>query len=225
MNDTDPRRIRQMFEEISPRYDFLNHLLSMNLDRAWRREVSRRCPSHGTILDVCTGTGDLAFAIRREGRTVIGADFTHGMLRLARGKSRQVPFLAADTLRLPFRDNTFEATTVAFGIRNTADPLAALQEMRRVVKPGGKVLVLEFAMPRCSMIARPYLFYFRHILPLMGNAISQSRRNAYGYLNASAETFPAGESFLDLMRQAGLGEAQFQTLTLGTVMLYTGRKI
>jgi demethylmenaquinone methyltransferase/2-methoxy-6-polyprenyl-1,4-benzoquinol methylase len=227
-------RIRRMFDGIAPRYDLLNHLLSLNVDRSWRRRVVRMVPaSTGPVLDVCTGTGDLAFEYDRacDGRVpIVGADFAGEMLAAAVEKSRRrgshprIGFVQADAQRLPFADNTFEAVAVAFGLRNVTDTDRGLSEMARVARPGGKVAVLEFSRPRHWLFGRAYRAYFRYLLPLVGQLFSRSGDKAYAYLPASVMEFPDGEALAERMRAVGLRDVSFAPFTLGIATLYVGNK-
>jgi demethylmenaquinone methyltransferase/2-methoxy-6-polyprenyl-1,4-benzoquinol methylase len=204
-----------MFGHIAPSYDLLNHLLSLNIDRYWRWWTTRLVPPAGEapVLDLCTGTGDLALAYDRAsaGRVpIVGADFCHEMLVRAiektrrRGAAARVRYLEADAQRLPFPADHFQITTVAFGLRNVTDPDRGLAEMVRVTRPGGRVAVLEFSRPRHWLFGRLYRFYFTHILPAVGQAISRSRESAYRYLPASVGEFPDGEALAERMRGHGL---------------------
>src|SRR5947209_5637888 len=181
-----------MFGAIAPTYDLLNHLLSLNIDRYWRRRTTRLVAPQGDgpILDLCTGTGDLALAYDRAAHgqvSILGADFCHEMLILACQKtnrkhaSDRVRYLEADAQRLPFPDNHFQITTVAFGLRNVTDTDRGLAEMVRVTRPGGRVAILEFSQPRGWLFGRIYRFYFRYVLPLIGQMISRSKDNGYRY--------------------------------------------
>ncbi len=228
-------RIRRMFGNIAPSYDLLNHLLSLNIDRFWRWRTTRLVPpvAGAPILDLCTGTGDLALAYDRAAARqapVIGADFCHEMLVLAgrkaqrRGAAGRVRFLEADAQRLPFPDNAFQITTVAFGLRNVTDTDRGLAEMVRVTRPGGKVAILEFSRPRHWLFGRLYRFYFRHLLPFIGQAISRSKDNAYNYLPASVLEFPDGEALAERLRGHGLTDVRWYPFTFGIATLYVGTK-
>jgi demethylmenaquinone methyltransferase/2-methoxy-6-polyprenyl-1,4-benzoquinol methylase len=224
-------RIRRMFGDIAPRYDLLNHLLSLNIDRSWRKRTTRLVPPDGDapILDVCTGTGDLALAYRGVGGErlpVIGADFCHPMLVRAMTKTTngQVKFVEADAQALPFPDDTFQITCVAFGLRNVTDTDRGLAEMVRVTKPGGRVAILEFSKPRHWLFGRLYRFYFTHVLPRFGQAVSRNRDDAYRYLPASVLEFPDYEALTAKMEQHGLCQTRFHALTFGIATLYVGVK-
>jgi demethylmenaquinone methyltransferase/2-methoxy-6-polyprenyl-1,4-benzoquinol methylase len=227
-------RIRRMFDGIAPRYDLLNHLLSLNVDRAWRRRTVRAVPATtGPVLDLCTGTGDLAFEYDRAGGgrlPVVGADFAGEMLTRAvvkskrRGSHPRVRFVQADAQRLPFADDTFEVVAVAFGLRNVTDYDRGLAEMARVARPGGRVAVLEFSRPRHWLFGRAYRAYFRYVLPLVGQLFSRSGDKAYEYLPASVMEFPDGEALAERMRTAGLRDVRFTPLTFGIATLYVGTK-
>jgi demethylmenaquinone methyltransferase/2-methoxy-6-polyprenyl-1,4-benzoquinol methylase len=233
--DKRETRIRSMFGNIAPSYDLLNHLLSLNVDHYWRWRTTRAVPptGDGPILDLCTGTGDLALAYDRAagGRVpIVGADFCHPMLVRAAAKAHQhraggrIRFLEADAQKLPFPDNHFQIVTVAFGLRNVTDTDRGLAEMVRVTRPGGRVAVLEFSQPRGRLFARLYRFYFRNVLPLVGQMISRSKDNAYRYLPASVQEFPDGDALAERMRRAGLTAVCWQPLTFGIATLYVGTK-
>lgn len=233
--DKREERIRRMFGHIAPSYDLLNHLLSGNVDRYWRWRTTRLVPPRGTepILDLCTGTGDLAFAYDRAaaGRVpIVGADFCHEMLVLARAKaekrgvSERVRFMEADAQRLPFAEDTFQIVTAAFGLRNVTDTDRGLAEMARVTRAGGRVAVLEFSQPRGRVFGELYRFYFRRVLPAVGQAISRSQENAYRYLPASVLDFPDGEILAGRLRGHGLRDVRWYPLTLGIATLYVGSR-
>ncbi len=239
--DKSERRIREMFGEISGRYDFLNHTLSLGVDYSWRRKTVRAVPRDvaGPILDVCTGTGDLALAFwkRFQGRVrVVGADFTHQMLALAAAKRdrRGIPdrpgerepltFLEADTQQLPFASDTFAAVSVAFGLRNVTDTRRGVREMLRVCRPGGQVLILEFGMPSNRVFGALYRWYFKSILPRIGQLFARNRQSAYHYLPNSVAEFPHGERLVALLEDCGLQHVTFRPLTFGVAGLYVGTK-
>ena len=223
--------IRSMFAAVAPGYDRANRALSLGIDVLWRRRTVRAV---GVVrgeqgLDVCTGTGDLCFALHAAGAAMVGADFCTPMLERACAKNRRhdsggsAPrFLAADAMALPFPTAAFDFATVAFGIRNVSDPLAALREMSRVVRPGGRVVVLEFTRPRVPLLGAAYWFYFRRILPRLGAWISGARNGAYHYLHDSVVAFPEREQFLALMQQAGLQQPTARLLTGGIAAIYRG---
>jgi demethylmenaquinone methyltransferase/2-methoxy-6-polyprenyl-1,4-benzoquinol methylase len=230
-------RIRRMFGQIAPWYDFLNHALSLNVDRAWRARTTRLVPpapaDAGPILDLCTGTGDLALAYDRAANgavPVVGADFCPEMLVRAQEKARaagaggRVRFVQADAQALPFPADTFQLVAVAFGLRNVTDTDRGLAEMVRVTRPGGRVAVLEFSRPRGRVFGRLYSFYFRHVLPRVGQLLSRSRENAYKYLPESVLRFPDYEALTERMRSHGLTEVRYVPLTLGIATLYVGVK-
>jgi demethylmenaquinone methyltransferase / 2-methoxy-6-polyprenyl-1,4-benzoquinol methylase len=220
--------VRAMFTAIAPRYDLLNHLLSLNIDRGWRRRaVARvrwaRAPG-GTYLDACAGTLDLAAELAAQpaftGR-VVGADFVVPMLKLGRGKERDVRPVGADTLRLPFADGAFDGGTVGFGIRNLVDVDAGFRELRRVLKPGARLVVLDFTLPSASPVRALYLFYFRHVLPLIGRTVSK-HTDAYSYLPDSVLQFPTPEALAERMAVAGFVDVEYERLTLGVTALHWG---
>jgi demethylmenaquinone methyltransferase/2-methoxy-6-polyprenyl-1,4-benzoquinol methylase len=226
-----------MFGEIAPRYDLMNHLLSGGVDVYWRwRTVQAVAPEgDAPILDVCSGTGDLAMAYQRRagGRArVVATDFTHEMLVRATAKQQcdsrsnepAISFLEADTLHLPFADDQFQIVSVAFGLRNVADTPAGLREMTRVCRPGGRVAVLEFSIPRNRLFGAVYRWYFRQILPRLGQWLARNRESAYQYLPESVSQFPDGASLAALMEQCGLSNVVFRPLTGGIATLYVGTK-
>jgi len=223
-----------MFGEIAPRYDLLNHLLSAGIDRRWRTKTVRRVPAEGTapILDLCTGTGDLALAYARatEGRVpIFGADFCHEMLTRADVKAQRdaatpLSFVEADAQRLPFADETFQLVTVAFGLRNVTDTDRGLAEMTRVCRPAGRVAVLEFSLPEQPLLRSVYGWYFRRVLPRIGQLLARNRQSAYNYLPESVQEFPSGEALAARMRAAGLSRVEFERLTFGVATLYVGTK-
>jgi demethylmenaquinone methyltransferase/2-methoxy-6-polyprenyl-1,4-benzoquinol methylase len=235
--DKRDARIRRMFGQIAPWYDCLNHLLSLNIDKRWREKTAKLVPAgkadDGPILDLCTGTGDLALTYDRStGGTVpiFGADFCREMLVIATHKARKtgvndrVHFVEADAQALPFPSNTFQLVTNAFGLRNIADPDRGLAEMVRVVRPGGRIAILEFSRPRHWLFGRLYRWYFRYALPLIGQLLSRSKESAYRYLPESVLKFPDYESLAAKLRSIGLQEVSFTPLTFGIATLYVGMK-
>jgi demethylmenaquinone methyltransferase/2-methoxy-6-polyprenyl-1,4-benzoquinol methylase len=224
----------RMFDRIARRYDLLNRLLSCRCDVAWRNKVAEYLPdrSNQCVLDIATGTADLLLSLFRRSRQVgsgIGIDMSPKMLELAREKiagrqlDNKISLVRADALRLPFANGSFDAVTIGFGIRNVPDVPAALAEMHRVLKPGGKVLVLEFSLPRNRLMRRLYPFHLRGIIPRLGALISGDGY-AYRYLNETVETFPYGDQFCDLMKQAGFCNVSAVPLTFGIATIYHGSR-
>jgi demethylmenaquinone methyltransferase/2-methoxy-6-polyprenyl-1,4-benzoquinol methylase len=224
-----------MFDAIAPRYDLLNHVLSGGLDVYWRARAIRTLGFSGreTVLDLCTGTCDLAIAAlgRRNGRAlrVIGLDFAGAMLEIGHRKLRdrrlegRVSLVQADAMHLPLAAGVVDAVTMAFGIRNVADPAAACREIARVLRPGGRLAVLEFSMPRVPLVRGAYTWYFRHVLPRIGRAVSR-HHEAYAYLPASVGAFLTPGEFAALVGGAGFSGVRAVPLTLGVVYLYTAVK-
>ncbi|TWT94583.1 bifunctional demethylmenaquinone methyltransferase/2-methoxy-6-polyprenyl-1,4-benzoquinol methylase UbiE [Stieleria varia] len=233
--DKSNQRVREMFRQIAPRYDLMNHVLSLNIDKYWRWRTVRRLNMIAgvPILDTCTGTGDLAIAIAGkapEGVDVVGSDFCHAMLEIARDKrksgtpSEDINFLEADSQKLPFGDNRFQCVTVAFGLRNVTDTDLGLREMTRVCRPGGQVVVLEFSKPRLFGLRQIYGFYFRHVLPRIGQLFARNDKSAYKYLPESVGEFPDGAELAERMTAAGLRDVTFTPMTFGVCTLYIGVK-
>jgi len=231
--DKSNDRVRTMFSEIAPNYDRMNHLLSMNTDRYWRWRTVRKCAPNRTdpILDVCTGTGDLAFSFHSYtgGEVeVVGSDFCYPMLAVGveKGKKteRSVRFVEADSQALPFKDNYFQVVSVAFGLRNVADTDLGLREMTRVCKPGGKIAILEFSNPRYQPIKGLYGWYFKNVLPKVGQMLARNDSSAYKYLPESVGEFPCYEKLTERMLAAGMSSAKFYPLTFGIATLYIGIK-
>jgi demethylmenaquinone methyltransferase/2-methoxy-6-polyprenyl-1,4-benzoquinol methylase len=221
----DPARVREMFDRISPRYDVMNRIMSFGLDGHWRAVAVRRArlAAGDQALDVCCGTGDLALALRRRvgpaGR-VVGADFAEEMLAVARRKSGAVEWVAADALALPFADGAFAAATVAFGVRNLADHRAGFAELRRVVRPGGRVVCLELTDPPAPIAPFARLWSDR-MVPLLGRLVAGDAE-AYRYLPASIHRFPRPAELAAVIRAAGLVDVGYQRLFPGVVALHVG---
>ncbi len=220
-----------MFNAIAPQYDFLNHFLSFGIDRYWRRRLVRHVRSHhpAHLLDVATGTGDLAILLQRKtGAAVTGVDIAEGMLEVARKKTLNsqlsiINYQLASATALPFPDNTFDAVTVAFGVRNFDNLQQGLSEMQRVLRPGGIVTILEFTTPRTRPVRLLYRWYSRYIIPLLGRLVSKHAA-AYSYLPASVEAFPQREKFLAELEHAGFQTTNYKTLTCGICGFYTAVK-
>lgn len=224
----------KMFDRIASRYDLLNRLLSFRQDVGWRKRMARRLPEGDAlhVLDLATGTCDVLLGLYRETGRIskgVGLDMSANMLTLGRDKlERQrvlgpLTLLRADAEEIALRDNTFDAATIAFGIRNVPDVPKALRDIRRTLKPNGRALILEFSLPANRMFRALYLFYFRHVLPAVGGLVSGDR-SAYQYLNASVEQFPYGEAFCELLRDAGYRNVAATPLTFGIATLYEGEK-
>ena len=221
--DKSPSSVASMFSRIAHRYDALNHLLSFNADRRWRAGAARRVNgSHRRVLDLATGTGDLASALARDGRTVVGADFCLDMLAGARRKGAVALLSAADALALPFPDAAFDAVTIAFGVRNFVDLRARLAEIERVLRPGGLLVVLEFSQPS-GPAGAAYKVYSDRVLPWIGGLLSGSPE-AYRYLNRSARVWPDRATLSAVLREAGFADVAAAAMTFGIVALHTARK-
>lgn len=228
-----------MFDAIAPRYDLLNHLLSAGIDRRWRTRliVSLQLTGRETLIDVCTGTADVALEARRGGTTgphgvaarVLGVDFAGAMLALglrkvrAAGEDRRIALVRGDAMRIPAPDACADAATVAFGVRNVQNIDVACRELARVLRPGGRLAILEFSVPRMAGLGALYTWYFRRVLPLVGRFIS-GHSGAYTYLPASVGSFPPPSEFVTLLRHSGFVEVRAVPLTLGIVYLYTARR-
>lgn len=225
--------IAKMFNRISPKYDRLNHLLSFNIDKTWRRKTAKAVAKSQpeTILDLATGTADLAIALAKYNPKahIIGVDFSEKMLAIGKekvkkqGLENQIDLRLGDAAALPFENQSFDAVTVAFGVRNFEDLQQGLSEICRVLKPNGQVFILEFSMPEKFPIKQAYQLYFKHILPKIGKQVSKDAW-AYSYLPESVERFPKPATFLQTLYENGLHEATARSLTWGIATLYTARK-
>lgn len=229
---TKKQQVAEMFNNISKRYDFLNHFLSLGIDILWRKRAIRQLKSHQPklILDIATGTGDLAIeALKLNPEKVIGVDISEGMLEVGRNKmielgvEDQVEMRLGDSEQLLFEDNKFDAVVVAFGVRNFENLEKGLADMRRVLKDGGKLVVLEFSKPTKFPMKQLYGFYFKAILPLIGKIVS-SDNAAYTYLPESVAEFPYGQKFLDILKKTGYKETKCKPLTFGISSIYTASK-
>ena len=227
-------KVQEMFDHIAPTYDKLNHLMSLNVDKAWRRQALKEIVD-GTpqrILDVACGTGDSTIAIAKaaaEGSEVIGADISEGMMALIRGKAEKagvadrIKLQVADGEALPFEEEAFDRVTCAFGIRNFEHKEKGLEEFLRVLRPGGKAVILELSVPRSRVVRWGYDLYFTHLLPRIGGAVSGDRA-AYRYLPASVHRFPAPKDFCRMLEEAGFEGVRCRTFTFGLCRLFVGQK-
>jgi demethylmenaquinone methyltransferase/2-methoxy-6-polyprenyl-1,4-benzoquinol methylase len=224
-----------MFASIARRYDFLNHFLSLNIDRSWRRFTTQAVPPQPgvPVLDCCTGTADLALAYDRAAQglaPVVAADFCPEMLDLGRrkiqrqGADARVLLIEGDAQRLPVAADTFGVVCVAFGLRNVHDTTRGIDEMIRAARPGGRVAILEFSKPRGRILGRLYLAFFRHVLPRVGQALAPNDDQAYHYLPRTVLEFPDGQEMLELLASRGLADLTMHPLTLGVATLYVGTK-
>jgi demethylmenaquinone methyltransferase / 2-methoxy-6-polyprenyl-1,4-benzoquinol methylase len=225
-------QVAQMFDNISPKYDLLNHLLSGGIDILWRKKAVKmlRKAQPQTILDIATGTGDFAIeALALKPQKIVGVDISEGMLRVGRekisklGMENVIELRSGDSERLPFDDNTFDAVIVSFGVRNFEHLEKGLRDMQRVLKPGGTCLVLEFSKPRRFPFKQLYQFYFKYILPLIGRLVSKDT-SAYSYLPESVQAFPDGDDFLAIYQRAGFQNTSCTALTFGISSIYSGQK-
>lgn len=225
------KAVREMFAGIAGRYDLLNHVLSLNIDKRWRKVVANRLRSildsdSAVVLDVACGTGDLSIELDKGAKArIMGTDFCRPMLAVAKTKSvdgtQAIPYIEADALRLPFGDEAFDAVTIAFGLRNLANVPDGLHELRRIIKPGGSLVVLEFSAPVIPGFGHLFNFYFSHILPRIGGAVSGSR-GAYEYLPDSVAKFPNQKGLKLLMQESGFSDVTFQNLTGGIAAIHSG---
>ena len=235
----EKQHIGSLFDRIAPTYDGLNHGLSLNIDRLWRRKTVSLMPPAEHVLDVAIGTADLTIAMLRAGKAqrVTGIDLSREMMRIGEEKltpkqgaaqtgtpgAKPVNFVYANAQSMPFDDASFDGVTCAFGCRNFSDLDAGLREMYRVLRPGGQVTILEFSYPSNKLIRWGYDLYFSHVLPLVGRLVSHDK-TAYTYLNKSVKSFCWGEDFLRHLTQAGFQDARFETLTFGIATIYIAKK-
>ncbi len=225
-------QVEEMFNNISPHYDRLNHILSMNIDKRWRKNVikilKKRHPK--SILDVATGTGDFALqAARLDVEKITGVDLSDGMLNIARKKVKEkgledkIELIKGDSEALPFEDNQFDASIVTFGVRNFENLEQGLTEIKRVLKPTGKIVVLEFSTPRVFPFKQLYHFYFNKILPAIGTLLSKDN-SAYKYLPESVKRFPDGKEFTTILDRIGFVDTSYKLQTFGVATIYVGQK-
>jgi demethylmenaquinone methyltransferase / 2-methoxy-6-polyprenyl-1,4-benzoquinol methylase len=233
MHSPSRKNVRSIFNQIAFRYDLLNHLLSFGIDKRWRNKLINMIAhiSHESLLDLATGTGDLIIGMAKQLphlKETKGIDLSENMLEIAKEKAKKVKnhkimLEVGDIQDLNIKANTFDVVTIAFGIRNVEDTNRGIQEMVRVLKPGGSLYILEFSLPKSWIIRKFYLFYFRHVLPLIGGLLSGSK-SSYTYLNQTVESFPYGEEFVELLTKTKLCETKATPLTFGIATIYQGKK-
>ena len=223
-------QVAEMFDNISKRYDLLNHLLSLGIDKGWRKKVVKlvRQANASKVLDVATGTGDLAIALKKGADAdVTGLDISSGMLEVGKDKiakqNLNIEMVLGDGENLPFDDNTFDAVTVAFGVRNFENLEKGIKDIHRVIKPGGQIVVLEFSQPEKAPFKQIYNFYFKNILPGIGKLVSKDSR-AYTYLPESVQVFPYGDAFNRVLSACGFTDPQCRPVTMGIASIYTAKK-
>ena len=225
--ENEKQHIGQLFDRIAGTYDGLNHLLSLNIDRCWRRKAVKPMHSAEIMLDVAIGTADLTIELLKQGkaRQITGIDLSRQMMAIGekkvakRGYAQHVHFDYGSAQQMPYSDEAFDAVTCAYGVRNFANMDEGLSEMHRVLRPGGELMILEFSYPTNPFIRRAYDLYFSHILPFVGNLFSKDK-SAYSYLNRSVKSFPYGEAFCEHLRQAGFTDITFKPLTFGITTIY-----
>jgi demethylmenaquinone methyltransferase / 2-methoxy-6-polyprenyl-1,4-benzoquinol methylase len=227
------KKVREMFERISPKYDFLNHFLSINIDKRWRRLVRKSLVNvlndkNALVLDVACGTGDLSIELQKDSAAkIIGTDFCRPMLSIANEKNEPqanaIPYVEGDAMSLPFPDETFDALTIAFGLRNLSNWENGLRELNRVLKPNGKLVVLEFSEPIVPGFRQAYNLYFNKILPKIGGAFS-GETSAYQYLSDSVSRFPNQKSLKEMMTKVGFSNVDYKNLTGGIAAIHSGTK-
>lgn len=230
----DKKDVWKMFDRIAGRYDLLNRMLSFGQDKLWRKKLSKLLPDKEnlSVLDLASGTADILITISEKNKNLsfgVGLDMAGEMLEVGQNKitklnlDSKLTLIRSDAMNIPLVDNSFDAVTIAFGIRNMVDVNKSLFEMHRILKKDGKALILEFSLPQNSLIRGLYLFYFRYILPLVGSIISGDDY-AYRYLNRTVETFPYGEEFCKLMEESGFKNVRQEKLTFGVAAIYSGHK-
>ncbi len=221
------KAVREMFSGIAGKYDFLNHLLSANIDKRWRKLVSKKLTDvlenpKAKVLDVACGTGDLAVELKKNAKAkIIGTDFCRPMLEIAYKKDAEIPFIEADGMNLSFEEKTFDAVTIAFGLRNFSNWKDGLIELHRILKTGGKLVILEFSSPVLPGFRQAFQFYFSHVLPRIGGAVSGSR-GAYEYLPDSVSKFPDQKNLASMMREIGFTDVEYRNLTGGIAAIHSG---
>lgn len=233
MNVKDKSDVGKMFDNIAKRYDFLNHFLTLNIDKTWRKKAVKQLQTkeQAIYLDIASGTGDLAIAIakRKNPKQVIGIDISEGMLEIGREKVKRLGLDSIISLQLdnseslPFNNNLFDAATIGFGIRNFENSSKGLDEIYRILKPDGELVILEFSRPQNTIIRWIYDIYFRHVLPFIGKLLSK-HSSAYNYLPESVIHFPYGQEFVNMMDKSGFKDITYQSLTFGIAMIYRGIK-
>ena len=226
------RAVREMFSGIAKKYDFLNHFLSVNIDKRWRRKVAVKLrdildDKNAVVLDVACGTGDLSLELGSNAKArIIGTDFCRPMLKIAKEKTRKqsqkIPYIEGDALNLSFADESFDAVTIAFGLRNLANFEDGIRELKRILKPNGKLVILEFSAPRVPGLRQTFQFYFSHILPRIGGAFSGSR-GAYEYLPDSVSKFPDQKRLVEMLKNEGFSDVEYKNLTGGIAAIHIGR--
>lgn len=223
----------KIFDEIAGTYDLLNRILSCGIDVYWRRKLLKNLPQRNNLiaLDLATGTGDVALVLAKSPKIdkITGLDLSRGMVELGKvkvkkaNKENKIALHIGDGCNIPAADSTVDVVTISFGIRNFPDPQKSLREIYRVLKPNGRVMIMEFGLPKNKLVHAVYMFYFRHLLPFVGNLLSK-HRDAYTYLNETVEDFAYGDDFTAWMKEAGFNNARFEELTFGIANLYIGDK-
>ncbi len=227
------RAVREMFSGIANKYDFLNHFLSVNIDKSWRRKVSAKLRNilddeNAVVLDVACGTGDLSIELQQNSKAkVFGTDFCRPMLAIAKDKTvkqnEKIPYVEGDAMNLSFAESSFDAVTIAFGLRNLSNVEDGIHELKRILKPNGKLVILEFSEPRIPGLKQSFQFYFSHILPRIGGAFSGSR-GAYEYLPDSVSKFPNQKKLAEMLKDKGFSNVEYQNLTGGIAAIHIGTK-